>query len=84
MTVEREARFLSGCDLGRHVGPFVGKAAGGLSYQREGKLIGVMQVAGHTEIYLDVHGEDDPLVVDSDALVAVTGEPSERELEVQA
>ncbi len=81
MSAEREARFLSGTDIGRVVGPFVGTKDGGLAYKRTGKLIGVLQTKGSVEIYTEFY-EDDPLIVDSDHLIPVTGEPSERELEL--
>lgn len=81
MTVAREARFLSGTDIGRTLGPLVAKTSNGLSYRRSGRIIGVLQTAEGVEIYLE-HNDDDPFLVDRDTLVEVTGDPSDRPLEI--
>lgn len=81
MSVKREARFLSGTDIGRTIEPFVGLAAGGLSYKRTGQIIGVTHTEHYVEIYT-ANREDDPLMVDHDFLVTITGTPSDRKLEV--
>ena len=79
MSVEREARFLSGADIGRKIESFVGKAPGGLSYRREGILTKLLHEDESVEIYLD-GCEEDYLWVPSSFLITVTGEPSDRNL----